>query len=192
MEEIRQELEELKRRIGELEVMVGGGAARVSAAADDEAESIDTNPIDISIDDLEFNPASFEPEPAAVAENAKPLEAKPEDAFVLEAESINDKEEKKARKAVMDVLGDKYDWRNDVVGTPVKNVISAISLNDRALIINTLFKEDAQAFQEAIAAFNAMASFDEAEKYVFEKYPDWKFKSDTVYRLMMAVRRKLR
>ena len=105
--------------------------------------------------------------------------------------SINDKEEKRARKAVVDVLGEKFPWRTAIQAGPVKNVISAISLNDRVLFINTLFKEDPMAFQEAIAAFNSMTSMEEAEKYVFEKHPDWNFSSDTVFKLMMAVKRKL-
>lgn len=105
--------------------------------------------------------------------------------------SINDKEEKRARKAVVDVLGEKFPWRTAVQGSPVKNVISAISLNDRVLFINTLFKEDPLAFQDAIAAFNSMTTLEEAEKYVFENFPEWNFSSDTVFKLMMAVRRKL-
>lgn len=105
--------------------------------------------------------------------------------------SINDKEEKRARKAVVDIMGEKFPWRTAIQASPVKNVISAISLNDRVLFINTLFNEDPLAFQEAIAAFNSMTSLEEAEKYVFEKFPEWNFSSDTVFKLMMAVRRKL-
>ena len=106
--------------------------------------------------------------------------------------NINDKQGRNVRKAVMDVVGQKLAWKTAMPGTPVKNVISAISLNDRVLFINTLFKEDPMAFQEAIAAFNGMASFDEAEEYVRANYPDWNLNSDLVFRLMMAVRRKLK
>lgn len=167
---------------------------------EDIAEAV---PIDISIDDLDIEPVRFEPEPVVV-ENAKPIEAKSLEEAIMESDmeketgketgkaiSINDKEEKRARKAVVDVMGEKFPWRTAIQASPVKNVISAISLNDRVLFINTLFKEDPMAFQEAIAAFNSMTSLEEAEKYVFEKYPDWNFSSDTVFKLMMAVRRKL-
>ena len=106
--------------------------------------------------------------------------------------NINDRQGRNVRKAVMDVVGQKLAWKTAMPGTPVKNVISAISLNDRVLFINTLFKEDPMAFQEAIAAFNGMASFDEAEEYVQTNYPDWNLNSDLVFRLMMAVRRKLK
>ena len=185
----------------------------IAEAVTEEAEAV---PIDISIDDLDIEPVRFEPEPVVV-ENAKPIEAKSLEEAIMESTreqdtpatllgeelktegiketgktiSINDKEEKRARKAVVDVLGEKFPWRNAVQGSPVKNVISAISLNDRVLFINTLFKEDPLAFQDAIAAFNSMTSLEEAEKYVFENFPEWNFSSDTVFKLMMAVKRKL-
>lgn len=125
---------------------------------------------------------------AAAADTWKETSKAPETGKTI---SINDKEEKRARKAVVDVLGEKFPWRTAVQGSPVKNVISAISLNDRVLFINTLFKEDPLAFQDAIAAFNSMTTLEEAEKYVFENFPEWNFSSDTVFKLMMAVRRKL-
>ncbi len=187
LEEIRETLEELKARIAEVEAQL----AELEADAEDIAEAA---PIDISIDDLDIEPVRFEPEPVVV-ENAKPMEAKSLEEAIMESTgkviSINDKEEKRARKAVVDVMGDKFPWRTAVQGSPVKNVISAISLNDRVLFINTLFKEDPLAFQDAIAAFNSMTTLEEAEKYVFENFPEWNFSSDTVFKLMMAVRRKL-
>ena len=209
LEEIRETLEELKARIAEVEAQL----AELQSVAEDIAEAV---PIDISIDDLDIEPVRFEPEPVVV-ENAKPIEAKSLEEAIMESTreqdapatllgeelktegiketgktiSINDKEEKRARKAVVDVLGDKFPWRTAVQGSPVKNVISAISLNDRVLFINTLFKEDPLAFQDAIAAFNSMTTLEEAEKYVFENFPEWNFSSDTVFKLMMAVRRKL-
>ena len=97
----------------------------------------------------------------------------------------------KADTAVMDVMADKQAWRTDRPGMPVKNIISAISLNDRVLLINVLFREDPMLFQETIAKFNAMGSLSEALGYISENFPDWDMNSEPVYRLMMAVRRKL-
>ncbi len=99
---------------------------------------------------------------------------------------------KKAETAVMDVMADNQAWRTDRPGSQVKNVISAISLNDRVLLINVLFKEDPMLFQSTISAFNAMATLDEAVDYILTNFPDWNLNSEPVYRLMMAVRRKLR
>ena len=88
-------------------------------------------------------------------------------------------------------MADKQAWRTDRPGMPVKNIISAISLNDRVLLINVLFREDPMLFQDTIAKFNSMGSLDEALAYISENYPDWDLGSEPVYRLMMAVRRKL-
>ncbi|MBO4922503.1 MAG: hypothetical protein J5382_00085 [Bacteroidales bacterium] len=180
------------------------------AEEDLPAAEADLDPIDISLDEIEVDmapeaPAVPEAEPAAapapspVAKPAPaaaaPEEPDPEEELLMDGPArtnINDKQGRNVRKAVMDVVGQKLAWKTAMPGTPVKNVISAISLNDRVLFINTLFKEDPMAFQEAIAAFNGMASFDEAEEYVKTNYPDWNLNSDLVFRLMMAVRRKLK
>ena len=81
-------------------------------------------------------------------------------------------------------------WKKDIPGMPVKNIISAISLNDRLQFVKTLFGEDASLFQETVSTLNGMQSFNEAEAYVLARFPGWKMSSDTVYRFMMAVRRK--
>ncbi len=98
----------------------------------------------------------------------------------------------KAGTSVMDVMAEKQAWRTDRPGSPVKNVISAISLNDRVLLINVLFKEDPILFQNTISAFNGMTTLDEALTYIKSNFPDWDLNSEPVYRLMMAVRRKLK
>jgi len=160
-----------------------------------EESEADMSPIDITIDDNEIEVSGFaEPEPQPTPEPASEPSGSllgEEDSFTPKA-SINDRQELRARKAVMDVMGQKLAWKTAIPGTPVKNVISAISLNDRVLFINTLFKEDPLAFQEAISAFNGMSSFAEAEEYVRANHPEWNLNSDLVFRLMMAVRRKLK
>ena len=169
----------------------------------------DMSPIDISIDIEDFDSGATEPVPAAEPEPApapapkaaaEPVAAPAPnaDSLLMDEEpaapksSINDRQERHVKKAVMDVMGQKLAWKTAIPGTPVKNVISAISLNDRVLFINTLFKEDPMAFQDAIAAFNGMSSFEQAEEYVKANHPEWNLNSDLVFRLMMAVRRKLR
>jgi hypothetical protein len=83
-------------------------------------------------------------------------------------------------------------WKKDMPGSIVKDVRSAISLNDRILFINKLFAEDPMAFQAAIGKLNAMKSLDEVVAYVKAEHSDWNLESDVVYRFMMAVRRKVR
>ena len=95
------------------------------------------------------------------------------------------------RKAVVDKLASKEAWRTDIPGTKVSDIRSAISLNDRILFINHLFGEDPAAFKEALTALNAMENFNQAADYIVSIHPEWNMESDTVYRFMMAVRRRL-
>jgi hypothetical protein len=46
------------------------------------------------------------------------------------------------------------------------------------------------AFQEMLTQLNAMASFDEAASHAIAAHPEWNLESDTVYRFMMALRRR--
>ena len=139
---------------------------------------VDDTPIDISISDVEDMP-----DDAGLNSTAAPEEVfEPRKAILDTA---------KADTAVMDIMAEKQAWRTDRPGMPVKNIISAISLNDRVLLINVLFGEDPMLFQETIAKFNAMSSLSEALAFISENHPDWDMNSEPVYRLMMAVRRKL-
>ena len=82
-------------------------------------------------------------------------------------------------------------WRKDRPGTPVADMRSAVTLNDRVLFINTLFDGDPVKFQDAVMAANGMKDIDELLDYLASKGYDWDMGSDTVYRFMMAARRKL-
>lgn len=95
------------------------------------------------------------------------------------------------RKAVVDKLASKEAWRTDIPGTKVSDIRSAISLNDRILFINHLFGEDPAAFKEALTSLNSMENFNQAADYIASIHPEWNMESDTVYRFMMAVRRRL-
>ena len=134
--------------------------------------------------EIEPEPVELEAEPAPAEEPAPAVEPEPEiidlsiDMAGMGARTVPD-----ARN---------YQWMIDLPGGPIANVISAISLNDRVLFINTLFKEDPSLFQQTISAFNGMESISEAVSYVIANFPDWNLNSEVVYRLMMAVRRKLK
>lgn len=95
-------------------------------------------------------------------------------------------------KAVIDIMAAEQTWRKDRPGSEVKDIRSAITLNDRVLFINSLFKEDAMLFQDTLTRLNEMSTIDEAFVFLSGKFPLWDFESELVYRFMMAVRRKLR
>lgn len=94
--------------------------------------------------------------------------------------------------AVMDVLTAREAWRTDRPGTEVKDIRSAISLNDRLLFIKSLFGDDPALFLSAVDRLNTMDNLDEAAEFIRSSFPSWDMDSEVVYRFMMAVRRKLR
>ena len=128
-----------------------------------------------------------EPAPQPVVEDDDddlPLFAEPKTIYQAAIESP------KAKKAVIDVMTEKEAWRTDMVGTPVRDLLSAISLNDRVQFINVLFQGDPVIFQQVRAKINGMTSLDEVVEYVTANF-NWDMSSQVVYRFMMAVRRKV-
>ncbi len=142
--------------------------------------------------------AGTEPEP-------KPEYLPEEDGFSLFGGMAED-EEPKARKTKAPsehrqysghkVIADqKYGneaWRKDMPGPEVKDVRSAISLNDRVMFISTLFRDDSMLFQDVINKINALTTLEKAVQYLKENFPEWDMDSELVYRFMMSVRRKIR
>lgn len=142
--------------------------------------------------------AGTEPEP-------KPEDLPEEDGFSLFG-GMAEEDEPKARKTKATsehrqysghkVIADqKYGneaWRKDMPGPEVKDVRSAISLNDRVMFISTLFRDDSMLFQDVINKINALTTLEKAVQYLKENFPEWDMDSELVYRFMMSVRRKIR
>ncbi len=105
--------------------------------------------------------------------------------------TLADKAEEEAKPTINDALAADCAWRRDMPGAQVRDIRSAISLNDRVIFINLLFEEDAQAFVNALSRINAMETLDEAVGFITSEFPSWDMNSELVYRFMMAVRRKL-
>ena len=126
------------------------------------------------------------PEPLVQEDDDLPIFAESEPVYEKVAAA------QKPKAAVIDAMTDRQAWRTDMPGTAVKDIRSAISLNDRILFINHLFGQDPLAFQDALTKINQMSSLDEVVEYVVSELPEWNLESDTVYRFMMAVRRKVR
>ena len=170
-----------------------------------ETESYDPVDLDIDIPEEAQPEAVAEPEPEPIPEpEPEPVpepepapepipEPVPEPALepVPEPEPGPEEEMPAPGPAIIDKVTRKRAWEVDMPGAPVSNILSAISLNDRLLFINTLFKKDPVLFQDTVRLFNGMDSLAEAEDFIQKNHPDWNMESDTVYRFMMAVRRKL-
>ena len=207
MASIRSQLELLDAKMAELQNTVGQGDAEpmpIDLDIDDVPEVEEpVEEVVVEEDDLPFydEPAE-EPVPEPVEEPIEepvveepvveeddddlPIFAEPEP--VYEAAPA----EPKVKTAVIDAMTDRQAWRTDMPGTAVKDIRSAISLNDRILFINNLFGQDPMAFQDALTKINQMTSIEEVVEYVVSEQPGWNLESDTVYRFMMAVRRKVR
>ena len=184
MTSIRNQFNLLDAKISEFQQCV---------AAEDEQETIDLEPIEfISL----ANEQEVEVESADVVDDLPedddlPFFDEPEN--VVEEAVLEPVAEPVVKSApIIDTMTDMQAWRTDMPGSPVKDVRSAISLNDRILFINKLFDEDPIAFQEAIGKVNSFETFAQVVEYISTEHSDWNLESDTVYRFMMAVRRKVR
>lgn len=166
LQEIRAEIDALKEKLSALEARLAD-----IPAVPDEAEEVDFTDVEIGVSEPDgVEVASF------VADNGADA---PQDTTPTPPAPVED-----------DTIG--LPWRKDHPGMEVKNIRSGISLNDRALFITTLFKEDFQLYDQTIQDLNQMNSLQEAIDYIRSRFPLWNLRSDVVYHFMMCVRKKLR
>lgn len=159
-------------------------AEEISVEEDDDLPFFD-DPADLPAGDSEDLPAGdLEDLPAGESEQ----QSEPVAAPVIVNDAVQASNQK---TVVLDAMIAKQAWRTDMPGAPVRDIRSAISLNDRVLFINRLFGEDPVNFQETLNILNQMGSLDEAVAYLVETHPSWNLESELVYRFMMALRRKL-
>ena len=195
--------------INELRAEIAALSLRVEQL---EKQMAETQLLDFDAETIEAaeEPKAVEPAPEAVsdelaAEPAEAPEAEPTEA--VEPSVLNEPAEpaEPAEAPIWDLdislegpgvnpLPDlhSFQWMMDIPGGEVANLISGISLNDRVLFINTLFREDPKLFQKTVTQLNAMASIEDAVSFLVNHFPEWNLSSELVYRFMMAVRRKLK
>jgi len=201
LQEVSKRLAEAEARIAELEAQLAESEASASAepVADIEVAAVEeaatVAPMDdvISMDDI----VDAWDEPAAEAPAPVSDVAKEESLADIFGEAsdegtLNAKHRASRKSGVNDMMTKAEAWRTDLPGSAVKDIRSAISLNDRIRFIRELFAEDAEKFQAVMEAINGMETLDEVVDFVKENNPSWNFNSDVVYRFMMAVRRKVR
>ena len=106
--------------------------------------------------------------------------------------TVNDVNSSRVHKTIGESHTGTRAWLTDMPGPEVKDIRSAISLNDRVMFISSLFREDSMLFQDVVSKINAQTSIDKVVSYLEETFPEWNMDSELVYRFMMAVRRKIR
>lgn len=191
LSEVRELISDLRQRIECLEKMV----AEYEQGLD--SEDIDIEPIDLDIEEPEVEQEVervAEPEIEQEVETEVEEEVEPEAIGDLPEDIYGDPEAEPVEEAGDNLVieDNRQLWWTDMPGSPVRDIRSAISLNDRILYINTLFNEDPMIFQDAVNAINGMNSLREVVGYVKERFPQWNLDSETVYRFMMAARRRVR
>ena len=169
--------------VPEPEAAVEEPVAPVEEPAEEPAEEPEDKPAEIPAaddDDLPFGDLPEEDDDDLPAIFAEP-----------ETVTVASKAAETAKPTINDKMAADQAWRKDMPGTPVRDIRSAISLNDRVIFINHLFDEDAQAFVDALGKINSMQTLDEVVEFIVSGYPQWDLNSELVYRFMMAVRRKV-
>ena len=202
---LKSQIEELEIKMSEYQQMIDNqqvdegvveeDVVVIVDAEEDVREEPQADMFEMEVMDIELEPSDdlpfYDDVPSedAATEDSSELEV----AEDLPEDVVDDLPEDAAPVpvAVIDAMTAKQAWRTDMPGSPVRDIRSAISLNDRILFINYLFGEDPIAFQEMLTQLNAMTSFNEAVDAVITAHPEWDLESDTVYRFMMALRRRL-
>ncbi len=160
-----------------------------SAAAAEEEEETEAEAAEEE-STLEEDIEEVVPQQIVEEESEQTVEVVPEQ-IEEEVEMLIDVAAASIKPAVIDTMTTREAWRTDMPGSPVKDIRSAISLNDRILFINGLFDEDPMLFQSVLTKINSMAGLDEVVEYLRAERPSWDMESDEVYRFMMAVRRRI-
>ena len=183
--ELRAEIAALSGRIDQLEKQLLDTQALAAEPQDDDPKQ-QAEQLQQQIEGLQ-EPQIEEPQEHAEPqqEQAEPQAEEPQIALDLDIEIDN-----QGRSQLPDLHS--FQWMNDMPGGEVANMISGISLNDRVLFINTLFREDPSLFQSTISTLNGMKSLEDAVAWLVARFPEWNLNSEVVYRFMMAARRKLR
>jgi hypothetical protein len=158
-----------------------------------------------------------EPYPPAAKQAAKRVISTTEEAAKAQAEEIHGQEtvpeEKKVvpaqNKAVEEpaTLADKFkgekkfinerfgdggsrqDLSSKLQSKPIRDIGTALGLNDRFKLINELFNGDKESYQQTISILDNATNFNEAFNYINTSY-DWDMEDESVQLLLDLVRRK--
>ncbi len=134
----------------------------------------------------------------------------PDPVIVIEKkEEKNKKESVKTKKydGSSGIMADKFQsktYKHDTIGKekpdqkdvssklkskPIKDINTAIGLNDKFVFIRELFNGDKNQFSETIQLLNNFDTFDNAVSYLKDSF-SWDFEDPNVERLVELVRRK--
>jgi hypothetical protein len=97
------------------------------------------------------------------------------------------------RNTIADVAQSKtIPWMVDIPGPKVEMIQSALTFNDRLTFIRELFEGDSEQFNITLDRINETSTFEEVVSDMRDAYPEWDENSPIVYRFYMEVRRRFR
>ena len=196
---IRRQLDVIAGNLEELGKVPGSDACECRETLPDSVADGDIpkeDSLEVSVSE-EIGPGDPLPEGSGEEPDVEPVEepdVEPlltlddsEEAIELDVPFLDD-----SRPSVADVLMRSRAWMTDIPGSSVQDIRSAISLNDRLYFIKTLFSDDPALFQSVVTELNGYSSFEDAARWLLDRFKGWDPDSDVIYRFMMAVRRKLK
>jgi hypothetical protein len=124
------------------------------------------------------------------SEEVKKPDLKPEVKLKPKTEILAEKFESKSfLHETLTQYQNTHDLSRKFQHTPLKDIFSAISLNDRFLFIKELFNNDAVLFQNTIEILNSSGSFNPAVQYLDSQF-HWDFNEPMVQKLLDLVHRR--
>ena len=186
--DIRRQMDVIAGKLEELGKVPGSVACECRDTLPDSVEDVDVSKEDapeVGVSE-EIVPGDSLPEGSGEEPPLLTLDDS-EEAIELDVPFFDD-----SRPSVADVLMRSRAWMTDIPGSSVQDIRSAISLNDRLYFIKTLFSDDPALFQSVVTELNGYSSFEDAARWLLDRFKGWDADSDVVYRFMMAVRRKLK
>lgn len=189
--DIRRQLDVIAGKLEELGKVPGSDACECRETLPDSVADGDIpkeDSLEVSVSE-EIVPGDPLPEGSGEESDVEPLLTldDSEEAIELDVPFLDD-----SRPSVVDVLTRSRAWMTDIPGSSVQDIRSAISLNDRLYFIKTLFSDDPALFQSVVTELNGYSSFEDAARWLLDRFKGWDPDSDVIYRFMMAVRRKLK
>ena len=201
--DIRRQLDVIAGKLEELGKVPGSVACECRETLPDSVEDVDVSKEDapeVGVSE-EIVPGDPLPEGSGEEPDVEPDVEPGEEPDVEPLLTLDDSEEAieldvpfldDSRPSVADVLTRSRAWMTDIPGSSVQDIRSAISLNDRLYFIKTLFSDDPALFQSVVTELNGYSSFEDAARWLLDRFKGWDPDSDVIYRFMMAVRRKLK
>jgi hypothetical protein len=141
---------------------------------------------------IENQPSGFGKEKISIEEIKKIITkpAPPKDEMKHDFLGNHFKSEKPTLNEELSSKVSSSDLANRIKNKPITNLSSAIGLNEKFELINTLFNGDKEKYEQTIDTLNKATNFNEAYNYLSTSF-QWNMNEPLVQRILELIRRKL-